>query len=105
MQKRTEQLAKLKINDTNLMKAINCRVVPAMGHAINVCLTTKYDSEKLDKIVIVRNILRFEGFYVKQARDDERLRKKGKNDVRGLRSFMQKDESELHGILYVDIDK
>ena len=34
VQKRSKQLAKLKINDTNLMKAINCRVVPAMGHAM-----------------------------------------------------------------------
>lgn len=49
-----------------------------MGHAINVCLITKNDSEKLDKIVIVRNILRNEGSHVKQANDDERLCKKGK---------------------------
>ena len=88
VQKRTEQLVKLKVNDTNMMKAINCRMVPAAGYATNVCLATKNDLAKLDKIV--RSILRNEGFHGKKV-NDERLCKKGKDGVRGLRSFTQGD--------------
>ena len=66
VQKRTEQLVKLKLNDTSLMKAINCRAVPVAGYAINVSLITKNDKEKLDKIV--GNIIRNEGLHGKQAK-------------------------------------
>ena len=33
---RTEHLIKLHLNDKNLMKAINCRVIPVAGYIMNV---------------------------------------------------------------------
>ena len=38
IKKRTEHLVKLHLNDKNLMKAINCRVIPVTGYIMNVCV-------------------------------------------------------------------
>ena len=38
IKKRTEHLVKLHLNDKNLMKAINCRVMPVTGYIMNVCV-------------------------------------------------------------------
>jgi uncharacterized protein (DUF302 family) len=46
--KRLEQLVGMNLNDENLAKAINCRVVPVAGYIMNVCNLRKGDIEKLD---------------------------------------------------------
>ena len=38
IKKRKEHLVKLHLNDKNLMKAINCRVIPVTGYIMNVCV-------------------------------------------------------------------
>ena len=38
IKKRTEHLVKLHLNGKNLMKAINCRVIPVTGYIMNVCV-------------------------------------------------------------------
>ena len=45
--KRTEHLVKLHLNDNNLMKGINCRVIPVAGYIINVCVIRKGELEEL----------------------------------------------------------
>ena len=35
--KRLEQLIEVNLNDENLVKAINSRVVPVAGYVMNVC--------------------------------------------------------------------
>ena len=65
--KRLEQLMGVNLNDENLGKAINCRVVPVAGYVMNVCNLRKGDLEELDKIV--KTALREQGFHGKQASD------------------------------------
>ena len=69
----------LNLNDQNLMKAINCRVIPAAGYVMNVCNLGKGDLDELDKIV--KNVLQRDGFHGRQSSDE---RKEG---GRGLKSF------------------
>ena len=68
--KRLEQLVEVNLNDENLVKAINSRVVPVAGYVMNVCNLGKGDIEELDKIV--KTTPRKQGFHGKQA-SDERL--------------------------------
>ena len=65
--KRLEQLIEVNLNDENLVKAINSRVVPVAGYVMTVCNLRKGDIEELDKIVKTR--LRKQGFHGKQASD------------------------------------
>ena len=51
IKKSAEQLVKLDLNDKNLMKAINCRVIPVAGYIMNVCVTRKGELVELDKMV------------------------------------------------------
>ena len=51
IKKRTEHLVKLHLNDKNLMKTNNCRVIPVAGYIMNVCVIRKGELEELDKLV------------------------------------------------------
>ena len=81
----TIQLIKLKHNDTNLMKAINCRLVSIARYVMNFYIMTINDLQKLDKIV--KNNLKNERFYGKKT-SDEQLCTKNKNVGRRLWSFI-----------------
>ena len=52
IKKRTEHLVKLYLNDKNLMKAINCRVIPVTGCIINVRLIRKGELKKMVKDIM-----------------------------------------------------
>ena len=69
----TIQLIKLVVDDTKLMKAINCRLVSMAGYGMKVCMMTRNDLEKLDKIV--KNILKNDGFYDKGQVTEETKKK------------------------------
>ena len=51
IQKRLDHLTSLNLNDQNLMKAINCRVIPVACYVMNVCNLGKGELDELDKIV------------------------------------------------------
>ena len=51
IRKMVDHLTGLNLNDLNLMKAINCQVLPVTGLAMNVCNLGKGDLEELDVIV------------------------------------------------------
>ena len=93
------QLIKLNLNDTNLMKAINFRLVSVAGYLIKVCVMTRNDLEKLDKIV--KKILKFEEFYGK-IRSDEQLCTKSKDVGRRMWYFIDIyiKSCMLHGYIY-----
>ena len=74
------------MNDQNLMKAINSRVIPVAGYVMNVCHLGKNDLDELDKLV--KNVLRREGFHERQS-SDERLYTKRTEGGRGLKSFKE----------------
>ena len=100
VKRRTEQLVSLNLNDGNLMKAINCRVIPVDGYIMNVCNLRKGDLEQLDKSV--KAILRDKGFHGRQA-SDERLYMKRVDSGRGLKSFKEVyDETKVRVACYMD---
>ena len=86
IRKRLDHLTSLNLNDQNLMKAINSRVIPVAGYVMNVCHLGKNELDKLDKLV--KNVLRREGFHGRQS-SDERLYTKRTEGGRGLKSFKE----------------
>ena len=48
--RRLDHLMGLHLNDQNLMKAINCTVIPVAGYAMNVCNLGKGELDELDNI-------------------------------------------------------
>ena len=59
--KRLDHLTGLNLNNKNLTKAINCRVIPVAGSVMNVCNLGKGDLDKLD--MTVKSVLRRERFH------------------------------------------
>ena len=101
--KRLDHLTWLNLNDQNLMKAINCRVVPVAGYVMNVCHSRKRELEELNKIV--KNAFRSKGFYGRQS-SDERLYSKRNDDGRGLKSFKEiYDETKTRMACYMAMSK
>ena len=97
--KRLEQLIGISLNDENLVKAINSRVVPVAGYVMNICNLGKGDIEELDKIV--KTTLRKQGFHGKQA-SDERLYGRREEGGRGLKSFTEVyDETKVRVACYM----
>ena len=60
IRKRLDHLTGLKLNDQNLMKAINNRAIPVAGYVMNECNLGKGELDELEKIM--KNILRRDGF-------------------------------------------
>ena len=56
IRRRLGQLTRLNLNDKNLMKEINCRVIPVAGYVLNACNLGKGDLDELD--MIVKSLLR-----------------------------------------------
>ena len=65
IKKREEHLVKLHLNDKNLIKAIDCKVIPVAGYIMNVCVRRKGELEELDKMV--KDILRERKLHGRQA--------------------------------------
>ena len=86
VRKRLEQLVGKQLNDENLMKAINFKVITVAGYLMNVCTLAKGDLEDLD--MIVKSVLRREGFHGRQS-SDKRSYTKGKSGNRGLKSVRE----------------
>ena len=84
--RRLDHLTGLNLNDKNLMKEINCRVIPVAGYVMNVCNLGKGNLDELD--VTVKKILRREGYHRRQS-SDERLYLKRNKGSRGLKSFKE----------------
>ena len=68
IRKRLDHLTGLNLNDKNLMKAVNCRIIPVIGCVINICNLGKGDLDELD--MIVKRVLRREGFDSRQSSDE-----------------------------------
>ena len=97
--KRLEQLIEVNLNDENLVKAINSRVVPVAGYVMNVCNLRKGDIVELDKIV--KTTLRKQGFHGKQA-SDERLYGRREDGGRGLKILKEVyDETKVRVACYM----
>ena len=82
--KRVKMLTKTELNDANLIKAINMKVIPAVTYAVNVCKFTITELKELDQII--KKELRGKHILGRQA-SDERLYLKRNRGRRGLKSF------------------
>ena len=56
IRRRLDHLTELKLNDKNLMKAINCRLIPVAGYVINVFNLGKGDLDELERRITERRI-------------------------------------------------
>ena len=80
------------MNDKNLMKAINCRVIPVEGYVMNVCNLRKDDLDELD--MTVKSVLWREGFHGRQS-SDERLYLKRNEGVLKIEKRIEKFQRGL----------
>ena len=60
---RLEQIMKTSLNDENLEKPINCRVILVARYITNLCNLSKADINELDKII--ESVLRKVGYHGK----------------------------------------
>ena len=49
--KRTKMLVNIKLNASNLIKAINIKVVPVAAYAINICKFNVNELKELDQVI------------------------------------------------------
>ena len=97
--RRLDHLMGLHLNDQNLMKAINCRVIPVAGHVMNVCNLGKGELDELDNIV--KSALRRKGFHGRQS-SDKRLFTNRRKGGQGLKSFKEVyDETKTRVACYM----
>ena len=82
--KRVKMLTGTELNDINLIKAINMKVIPAATYAMNVCKFTQAELKELDQII--KKELRNKNMLGRQA-SDERLYLKREKGGRGLKSL------------------
>ena len=82
--KRVKMLTKTELNDANLIKAINMKVIPVATYAMNVCKFTVAELKELDQII--KKELRVKNMLGRQA-SDERLYFKRERGGRGLKSL------------------
>ena len=100
---RLEQIIKTSLNDENLMKVINCRLIPVAAYIMNTCNLSIGDIKELDKIV--KSVLRKERYHGKQA-SDERLHRRREEGGRGLKSFREVyDETKVRVASYMATKK
>ena len=76
----------LNLNDQNLVRAINCRVIPVAGYIMNVCRLGKGELDELDKIL--KTTLRRERFHGRQSSDERLFTSRGEGG-RGFKSFKE----------------
>lgn len=82
--KRTKLLVNTELNDANLIKAINIKVIPVAAYAMNICKFSTAEIKELDQIV--KKQLRKKRLLGRQA-SDERLYLKRQIGGRGLKSM------------------
>ena len=82
--RRLQMLTKTTLNDKNLIKAINTKVIPVAAYSTNVCKFTKPELNELD--LVAKRELRKCNTLGRQS-SDERLYLKRDVGVRGLKSL------------------
>ena len=92
-------IANTKLSDTNLIKAINMKVIPVAVYAMNICRFNVGEPKKLDQRI--KRELQEKNMLGKQA-SDERLylkREKGRKGLKSLRDTYK--ETRLHVACYM----
>ena len=84
VKKRVQMLTNTKLNDMNLMCAINAKVIPVAAYPVNVC---KFTSGELNKIKKLSNVNLDQRKCWASKQSDERLYLKRKDGGRGIKSL------------------
>ena len=84
VEKRIKMLVNTELNDTNLISAINFKIIPFAVYSINVCKFSKGELNELDQIV--KRDFRSKQSLGKWA-SDERLYLRREDEGRGLKSM------------------
>ena len=84
--RRMKIITKTELNDKNLIRAINTKVVPVAAYPMNVCKFTQ--SELTELIQIIKRELKMKNMLGRQA-SDERLYLKRSAGGRGLKSLRE----------------
>ena len=82
--KRVKMIANTKLNDTNLIKVVNIKVIPGAAYAMNICRFNVGELKELDQTI--KRELRGKNMLGKQT-SDERLYLKRVKGGRGLKSL------------------
>ena len=92
-------MANTKLNDANLIKAINMKVIPVAAYAVNICRFNVGELKELDQTI--KRELQGKSILGKQA-SDERLYLKRKKGGRGLKSLRDTyKETRLRVVYYM----
>ena len=83
--KRMKMIVKTELNDENLIKAINIKVIPVAAYVMNICKFNVSELKELNQII--KRKLRGRSMLGRQA-SDERLYLKREKGGRGLKSMM-----------------
>ena len=83
--KRMKMIVKTELNDENLTKAINIKVIPVAAYVMNICKFNVSELKELNQII--KRKLRGRSMLGRQA-SDERLYLKREKGGRGLKSLM-----------------
>ena len=83
--KRMKMIVKTELNDENLTKAINIKVIPVAAYVMNICKFNVSELKELNQII--KRKLRGRSMLGRQA-SDERLYLKREKGGRGLKSMM-----------------
>ena len=84
VKKRTKMLLETELNDANLIRAINEKVIPVVVYPMNVCQFNKGELMEFDQVV--KRELRSKNMLGRQG-SDERLYLKREDGDRGLKSM------------------
>ena len=83
--KRMKMIVKTELNDENLIKAINIKVIPVAAYVMNICKLNISELKELDQII--KRKLRGRSMLGRQASDEGLYLKRDKGG-RGLKSMM-----------------
>ena len=97
--RRMNIITRTELNDKNLIKAINMKVIPVAAYPMNVCKFTQFEFTELDQVI--KRDLRKNNMLGGQV-TNERLCMKRKDVGRGLKSLREVyEETRLHVGCYV----
>ena len=82
--KRVKMLTNTELNDVNLVRAINTKVIPVAAYSMNVCKFTDGELKELDQVI--KPILRSKNMLGKQS-SNERLYLIREDGGRGMKSL------------------
>ena len=101
--RRMKIITKTELNDKNLIRAINTKVIPVTAYPMNVCKLAQSELRELDQVI--KRELRKTNMLGRQA-SDERLYMKRSAGGRGLKSLRDvSEESRLRVPCYMSMSE